>query len=203
MTVSKATQEFVDARIDLLSRALQKVFEGLTVDLDPAEVLGLGLCCDIDGDTLAAAVNTKAGYEQNLARYRGPEYADTDIDWELYLRWYPGEWSRNDTDTPTPASAEIDTIWDQLCAFRETVSAYDRAYFPSLQFEVAALAMGYLNEDGWFSRFPNSVRSIAILDEFGVPADVYRWGTWVNDEKDWPELARYIAQETSDDDEDD
>ncbi len=198
MAVSRATDAFFQERVGPLSQTIRQVFEALTADVDPADVLGLGVFSDVVGASLVVAVNTRQGYEANLLQYAGPD--DDAIDWELYLRWYPGEWQRNDTDYPTPASADIDRIWGELRDLESSAPKGDRRYWPSIQFETAALAMGYLQEDGWFARFPNSIRTVAIMDEgFTVPEDFYRWGRWVNDESALSELARYIAHEASGD----
>lgn len=112
-----------NSRLEPLSQAIQQVFEARTADLDPADVLGLGLFSDGDGMSIVAAVYTRAGHEANLARYSGPEYqgdAYASFDWELYLRWYPGELDRNTTLHHTPAAEPLERMWAEMRDRRET-----------------------------------------------------------------------------------
>ncbi len=188
MPVSKATGEFFNSRPEMLSKAIQQAFEAMTAGLEPAEVLGLGLYSDMEASSITAAVYTRAGHEASLAKYAAPEYADA-VDplfsWEIYLRWSPHEWDRSTAVDPIPEAHALEAMWAEMRGLREQVGPRDQRYWPSLPFEALTIAMGYLQDDGWYARFPGSLRNFEVMGvEVGLEVhdDMYRWARLMNDE---------------------
>ena len=110
-------------------------------------------------------------------------------------RWTIEEWSQNQIDRIergarddlAPANAELDRRREE---HDDDISDFRTAVWLAL-----ATAMSVLYEEGFFDRWPHSVRVIAVSDG-GVPEDLLRlWTSLVNPPEVSAQFAQYLASE--------
>lgn len=157
MALTIETARFFDDRLLRLTALVKQTFVRLRSDTAADDVLGLALVTDPDADHLTVAIYRRRDHDENLASAHR-RYPDSDVDWDLYLRWAPEEWPRSTDSAPVTRASELDDLWAELRDRQDTAIRPDRRYWPSLMYEIAANVMIVLHRDGWFEEYPHGIR---------------------------------------------
>lgn len=172
-----------------VAEAARGEFTALTRGVAADDVAAFGIWSDPGAMTLVCGVCLNSDIEATIAQM-------PDMTWDD-VRWETGEWTRTSYDLPESVTGELDRIQEEMNAVRSRVSDGEIEYddpgaLKYMVWQVGAIAMAELFEDGFFDEWDDAVQVFQVSDEDLEQETLVEWIEMCNTDEATAEYEAYL-----------
>ncbi len=182
---------WVSGFVVTLKPQLRAAISRLVEQLPPESVVALGAYTDADAQSIVAAADTRAHWEQQS----GPR-----PELRSYFLWSPGEWDlttvglieQGQPDDLAAATAEAQRVGDQVSSGQAGDDDYET--FRYMVWEAIVTALGQLFDEGFFDQWPDAVQVFAVPETEIDPGTLAEWMAEMNTDTAARDYSRHLTE---------